>query len=419
MADREKKLLAYGVGGLIGLLLLFSIFRMVKGGIDAKKRTLSDRVVTLSKATQKNKLAKMDRTMVGEYQRKTLSSDNMEFAHLEFQHWLETQVEEAGLDKTRFNFQGMPRTKKTIKELSYLVTGTGDVKQIIAFLHGVQSGETLHRVRMLDLQKKKEGIQMSARIDAICMPPIKGANGKPVAKIPVGSVNPYRLPKTLEEYNEPIAMRNIFSPANEAPKFESLKQLTVELGSRLSERLEATDPEKHDLVFELDDSAPEWLDISKNGKLTGRPKEEGRFKFKVYCMDQGIPSKETVGELTVKVVPAKEPEPEREAPPEFDSSKLAFVTAIRKGGRDPRPHLCLHLRDKDEIQRLMEGDELKVGEWNGQVTEVDPDSNTAVLQMEDEEYELRLGYPLSEARRIERVPAKEQEDKEEMKLRDV
>lgn len=418
MSDRER-LLAYGVGGLVALLLLFSVFRMVKSGIDAKKRTLSSRAETLNKATQKNKLAKMDRTIVGEFQRKTLSSENMELAHLDFQHWLETQVESAGLDKTRFNFQGIPRTKKTIKELSYLVTGTGDVKQITDFLHRVESADTLHRIRMLDLQKKKDGIQMSARIDAVCMPMIKDGKGGEVAKATVGTVNPYKLPKTSEEYSEPIAMRNMFSPANGAPEFESLRPLTVELGSRLSERLEATDPEEHELVFELDEGAPEWIDISKNGKLSGRPKEEGRFKFKVYCMDRGIPSKETVGELTVKVIPAKKRESnEEEKPPEFDSSKLAFVTAIRQGGRDPRPHLCLHLRDKDEIQRLMEGDELKVGTWEGQVTEVDPDTNTAVLQTEDEEYELRLGYPLSEARKIERVPAKEQEE-DEKDLEDV
>jgi hypothetical protein len=215
--------------------------------------------------------------------------------------------------------------------------------------------------------------------------------------VAIGTANEAKLSMPLDGYNQ-IVTRNMFSPGNEAPRFKSLRTKTVSVGERLNLRLEATDPNDDELTFKLDSDAPDWLDISKSGRLSGKPEKEGRHTFKVFCTARGIPSKETVGELTIKVTPKKVEEKPKEE--EFDESKLAVLTAIVQGRLDPLPQMCMYMRSKDESQYLQEGDRLKVGKWRGKVSLVDPDTNTVLLQNDDGEFELRLGDALSDARRI-------------------
>ena len=285
-----------------------------------------------------------------------------------------------------------------MKELSYLVTGIGDINQVTEFLYRVHSGDTLHRVRTIDLQKHKDGIKLTARIDALSMPKIEGE------KVAVGTIDESKLTMGLEEYKEQLSMRNLFAPANQAPEFKSLRTQTVEVGKNLSHKLEATDPEQEGLTFELDDGAPAWIKISKSGKLSGRPKEVGEHEFKVYVMDGGIPSKESVADFKVRVIPERVVEaPERVERKGLDEAKLAVLTAIVQGANDPTPQMCMYLRDKDESQYLQEGDDIEVGDWRGEVLLVNPDNNTVRLQTEEGEYELRLGDALSEARLLTKV----------------
>lgn len=392
MSDREKTL-GLIVGTLVALLMLFGGYRMVQRGFDQKNGVLADRVSTLREKKAINMQRKRDQMLVAEYQRKSLH-DNPETAHLLFQHWLDEQVKEVGLREHRMNFDSIPRTKKTMKELSYLVSGIGDIKQITELLYRVHSADTLHRVRTVDLQQHKDGIKMTARIDAISMPKVQGD------KVPIGAVDEDKLALSLEEYNDKISTRNLFAPANRAPEFKSLKTQTVEVGKSMDYNVEAIDPEEHGLIFELDEGAPEWIEISKSGRLSGRPKEEGKHEFKVYVVDRGIPSKEAVGELTVRVVPAKVESADK-SDDEIDESKFAVLTAIVQGARDPLPQMCMSYRDKDESQYLQEGDKIKVGEWRAEVVAVDPSSNTVLLKNEDGEFELRLGDALSDARQLE------------------
>lgn len=391
MSDRER-LLAIVVGSLVAVFVLFGGYRIVKSGFDVKNNTLRNRGSRLTKAKDLNNRSKQAQLLVAKFQEKSLDAD-LQNAHLNFQHWLEKQVKDVGLKDHRVNFDSIPRTKHVMKELSYLVVGVGDIEQVTELLYRIHSANTLHRVRLLDLQQHKDGIKMSARIDALSMPNTK------VAKVEIGTISESKVPVSLDDYSEKIAMRNLFAPANEAPKLKSLRTQTVEVGSKFNYKVEATDPEDQGLVFELDDSAPDWMDISKSGKLSGRPKEEAEHTFKVYVADKGIPAKEDVGELTVKVVPQKIVE-EKVEEDEFDAAEFAFLTGIVRGTRDTKPKVLISLRDKDEIKYLVEGDDLKVGKWRGEVMEVNSKRNVMTIQTEDGDFELRLGRPLSQARKM-------------------
>lgn len=396
MSDRDR-LLGVVVGSVVVLMVLFGGYRMIKGGFDAKNETLAEQNQRLRQAKAANLQARRDEVLVTEYKRKSLSK-NPEAAHLAFQHWLEKQVKEVGLREHRFNFDNIPRTNKPVKELSYLVTGIGDINQVTEFLYRVHSVDTLHRVRNIDLQNHKDGIKMTARIDALSMPELKDGE-----KIAVGTVDESKLTLSLDEYKEKISVRNLFAPANQAPKFKSLRRQTVEVGKNLNHKIEATDPEEHGLIFELDDSAPAWLEISKSGKLSGRPKEVGEHEFKIYVKDKGIPSKESVADFKVRVIAERVAEEKPVERNEIDEAKFAVLTAIVQGANDPLPQMCMYLRDKDESLYLQEQDDIKVGDWRGEVVLVNPDNNTVRLKTEEGEYELRLGEALSEARLLTKV----------------
>lgn len=396
MSDREK-LLGYAVGGLLALFLLFGIYRMVDAGLDKKRAEILNLNTLLKAERNTNRAGQSDQQLVYEFQRRSLSS-NLESAHLEFVHWLEQQVKEVGLTKDSVNFDSIPRTKEQFKELSYTLTGVGDVKQITELLYRIQAAKTLHRIRTFDLVKQKDAnlLKVNVRVDALSMPDLPNNE----QKVAIGDVATDKMTMTLDGYRNLITGRNAFSPANQPPEFVSLRTQEVELGSRLSYSLKAEDPEEHELLFELGEDAPSSMNISKSGTLTWRPREEGEFEFKVYVTDSGIPAKEDVETLKVRVVPEREREPPEEEE-EFDESTVAVLTAIVQGARDPMPQMCVYNRGKDESLYLQQGDKIKIGKWSGEVLSVDPDRNVVRLSNDEGEFELRLGEALSDARLVD------------------
>ncbi len=396
MSDREK-LLGYAVGGLLALFLLFGIYRMVDAGLDKKRAEIRNLNTLLKAERNTNRAGQSDQQLVYEFQRRSLSS-NLESAHLEFVHWLEQQVKEVGLTKDSVNFDSIPRTKEQFKELSYTLTGVGDVKQITELLYRIQAAKTLHRIRTFDLVKQKDAnlLKVNVRVDALSMPDLPNNE----QKVAIGDVATDKMTMTLDGYRNLITGRNAFSPANQPPEFVSLRTQEVELGSRLSYSLKAEDPEEHELLFELGEDAPSSMNISKSGTLTWRPREEGEFEFKVYVTDSGIPAKEDVETLKVRVVPEREREPPEEEE-EFDESTVAVLTAIVQGARDPMPQMCVYNRGKDESLYLQQGDKIKIGKWSGEVLSVDPDRNVVRLSNDEGEFELRLGEALSDARLVD------------------
>ena len=391
MSDREK-LLGIIVGSLLAIFLMFGVYTMVNSSLKKKRNEIIGLNRKLKTEKNINLSALRDQQTVGEFHKRSLVAEPRD-AHLEFSGWLEQQVNEVGLQKDNVSFDNIPNTKEQFKELSYRISGLGDIRQVTQLLYRIHSADTLHRVRTVDLVKQKDSdlLKVNVRVDALSMYDMDN-----VTKTAVGTVDETKLAHSLVDYEDIITSRNMFSPANRAPKFASLGRQRVEVDKRWKFTVKATDPEEHNLTFQLDEDAPEGMNISESGELSWRPKEMGSYEFGVLVRDNGIPAQEKMATMKVRVIEQEKEEEKKEE--EFDDSKVAFLTAILQGSRDPAPRMCIHLRSKDETQYLEKGDKLKIGKWSGEIISIDADRNIVRLSTEDGEFELRLGEPLADAR---------------------
>ena len=399
MSDREK-LLGYAVGGLLVLFAVFGIYRMVQGGLNAKTNELRELSSTYNSEKKKKMLGNQAVGKVTNYRARSLPS-TLADAQREFSQWLNEQVDEVGLKNKVVRpqpFAPTGRKKAEYTELSYAVTGTGDIKQITRLLYKVQTIDKLHRIRSLNLVKAKEGtdLKLSMMVDALSMP---DDTKHPVERAPTGSVL-RSLPLSLEAYEEKIANRNLFSPGNQAPKFERVRRQEAEIGKRFTVNLEAKDPEDDKLTFRLADKYDDSpFKVSKSGRLSFTPDELGDVEVEVWVTDAGIPAKESKTVVKINVVPEKIVEKEKEE--DFDETKLTYFTAILQGKEDPLPQICLNYRSKDEIEYLAEGDDIEIGKWSGKILAIEVLRKVIRLETEDGQFELKLGRPFSDARKVD------------------
>ncbi len=90
-----------------------------------------------------------------------------------------------------------------------------------------------------------------------------------------------------------------------------------------------------------------------------------------------------------------EPPAEPVKPPGIDPSEHTFFTAAVAA--DSRPQAWLEIRTTGEKLRLHEGDPVKVGTVEGQVTKIDLDLRQLILEIDGKSCEVRLGETLHEA----------------------
>ena len=398
MSDREK-LLGYVVGGLLALFALFGIYRMVQGGLTAKKNELRELSSTYNTEKRKKMLGNQAVNKVTNYLARSLPGD-LAAAQLEFDQWLNDQVDEVGLRNKVVRPQPFSRggkNKPRFTELSYSVTGLGDIKQITQLLYKIQSIDKLHRIRSLNLVKAKEGtdLKLTMMVDTISMP---DDPKNPVERARTGTVL-RSLPLSLDAYEEKIANRNLFSPGNQAPKFERVRRQEAEIGKRFTLNLDAKDPEDDKLSFRLGDKYDDSpFKVSKSGRLSFTPDELGDVEVEVWVTDAGIPAKEDKAVVKIKVIPEKIVKEEKEE--EFDETKLTYFTAILQGKKDPLPQICLNYRSKDEIEYVAEGDDIEIGNWSGKILAIEVLRKVIRLETEDGQFELKLGRPISDARKV-------------------
>ena len=283
--------------------------------------------------------------------------------------------------------------------MTYTLTGEGDLTQITELTYLILAADTLHRIEQFAIRPgpKTGKLKIDMTIAALSMDNFLDS---PQPKTAIGEIVEAKLPKTLDEYQDIISVRNLFAPGNNSPKFENDTSKTVELGERLDWRMKAKDPDGHELEYKLVESPDDSAEM-KRGKLTWKPDELGEYEFKVEVRDDGVPAKTDVATLTVKVIPEKKRE-EKKKPEEFDDATQAIVTAILQGPRNPDPRIVFNVRTKDERILLVAGDKIDIGKWQGVVKAVDPAKAVALLESEDgKSYELEIGQALSDAQPIE------------------
>ena len=388
MSNREK-LLGLVVGVLLGVLVVYGVVRGVQNGLRSRQNKISSLTKKIQQEQERKLQATADAKEVLEFKRRSLDADP-DTAHLDFNHWLDGQAEEVGLKEKIVRYNGIRQNTGDFKELTYNLRGDGNLQQVTDLLYRIQAADTLHRIERFSLRQSSRSnlLALDLSVSALSMGDVEGQE-----KVAVGTISESKLNRSKADYEEAVVVRNIFAPANNAPRFGNLRPQTVELGRELELNLNATDADGHALSYSLLEAPDDDAEI-QGRRLFWKPSELGNYEMKLEVVDDGLPAKSDITTVSVRVVPQRE----REAPPPaFDAATVTRFSGV-VWPTDDVPRMWLIVQSEDQNLSLAAGDAINIGTWQGKVKSVDADKNRAVLEAEDgQAYELALGQNLSEA----------------------
>jgi hypothetical protein len=399
MSKREK-ILAAIVGGLMLLLIVgFSVRR-----VETSFRDRRNKVLALEKEVRDKqrtiRQGALDAARLHGYEKRALPS-NLETARAAYQTWVLDCVSKVDLDDPSV-VASTPRNNRDIySELSFTVTGQGDLRQLIELLHRFYSANHLHRIRRLHV-KRVEGskqLDLTLTIEALSLPTSLNTER-------LSSEQSKRLKQAdLAAYMRGITGRNLTGPPNNPPKFEPVEAQTAQQDRPFSLTLKAKDADRLDrLRYRLDGESIAGVSLDpKSGQLDWTPRKVGDYDIKVIVVDDGLPEKTDTQIVKVSV---KEATPTQVAPaqrPSFDKAKFVFVTATTESGG--RWQAWIHLRTEGKVLKLFAGERFKVGEIEVTVTRVSQREVELESQMLEKRWLVHLGQNLAEGHDV--APAKE------------
>jgi len=268
----------------------------------------------------------------------------------------------------------------------FKISGKTDARGWIELMHAFYTKDYLHRISEMTIRPAREGgLAVDLTIDAIGLR--AAAADAPDPK----SVSP--LVGNFQTYADAILNRNFFSGPNQAPAFSSPERLATDIDKPASLAINAEDPEKHSLRYELL-KAPEGLVMDeRSGSVNWEPAALGNYSLTVKVTDDGYPPMSTERTFEIAVVePPPPPEPTMPAPG-FDDSTQTVLTAIVQGGGDWTA--WMKVRTRGTTLKLRPGDQFEIGTLKGTVVEVT--SKFVVLEIDGKRFELRPAGVLSDA----------------------
>jgi len=283
-----------------------------------------------------------------------------------YQDWLLTELETAGLVKTKVAPQSMTHEKGLYAKQLYNVSAEGSLPQLVDFLHAFYSRDWLHRITVLSIVPTKDNhklLQIGMTLDAVSL-----VNAKDFVELDMRPSKRLAL-ASRDEYHQAIVNRNSFGPVNNPPKItiSGGASQNVFLGRTAEVTVKGTDPDPLDKVqYRLVDSdSPDAKLDPITGKLTWAPKAEGKYEFVVEGIDDGNPRKPSQQEKIVLNVTLQPPEDSKLA---FDDAKYTALVAVLD--LDGQGEVWLHRRAAEQIVKLHVGDEFEVGSIKGTVAEI-------------------------------------------------
>lgn len=386
--NQREKLLVYLVGGLIvavGLQFTLSGYRSGMQTRSNKLRNLEDKLL---EQQEQEFVGLQAETQIAEYRRRSLPSDPQR-AQAEYKEWLEKLVSESGLQNRVVDYVGEQGSNKLYRVYTFRIAGVGNIQRVSEFLAAFYQKNYLQRAKKLVLRPASEAGTLLVNIDVEA---IALADAAPDQSAP--SIPDPRVTGTADSLVDSIRNRNMFSPANQPPRYSGEKTLTASIDTDFSSRLRFDDPDKgHQVQVEVVGQLPPGLQFSR-GELIGRPKEKGEFDVKVRAWDDGLPSREIETTLVVKVgdPPPKPATPE--GPPPFDESQQAVLTGLVQSRG--QWSAWIRVRTQNKLLKLKVGDAFKVGTIEGTIVEVT--DRYAVFESEDQRYVLRHDRSLADAK---------------------
>ena len=357
MTQREKLLAA--VVGLLGLVIL--TFYTVSRVGDAYALRANKKLELEGAVRNQQRVIRFGRAAQREldgYLEKSLPADRP-LAEAQYVSWLLRQASQAGFAGVKVG----PTTARPHGDLywrtGFVVMGTGDLPQLIAFLHEFYSVDYLHRIERLSVKpiNNSKTLDLQINVHALSMNKSKNERLEPRAA--------ERLKyNEVEPYVEAIAHRNFFAPANKPPKFEGPTSQKGNPNRLVTFRSRVKDPEEDDLSYRLDGEPPEGATIdAKSGEFRWTPPELGDYEIDICVTDTGLPPKSATQTVKISVV---EPPPEKPRTG-FDPATQAKITGFTDAAESL---VWITVQTEGKVLMLKEGDRISVGTVKGVVQKI-------------------------------------------------
>lgn len=386
MSKRER-FLAIAVAVVIGLFVV----QYVVGKFN---KTLADKRAAIENARGKSE--DMDKEIItGKIAAKKLNEVAMrslpskkELAIAQYRDWLTQLGQDVDMKEI---YVSQPETPAATTQAyqAYNFTLRGDVRmdKVFDLMGKYYDKNFIHRVRNLKMDYK-EGQTYTVTLDSQAIAMSAASPEQEPSPDPSG-----RLAMPIEEYKTVILNRNPFAAPNNAPSIDN-KSVDVQVGSRLSHRLEHKDKEGHGASYKLvSTDLPEGLRLS-GSTLTGRFDEPGKHEVLVEVADDGWPSASREEKIVINVN-EKPPEVVEEKKPSFDVATQAFVTGMTKGREGKK--VWIRSRTDGKSFTLGEGDEFELGELKAKVLDINLDEDFAQLESNGIRWIVDMDMSLAEA----------------------
>ncbi len=390
MTKREKLL-----GALVGLLLLLAgVLYGAQGvvrSIDMRRASLRALESELQEKRQIVRLSQLAADRMQLYERRALPADVQKARSL-YQTWLLEAVTEIGFDEPNVNVVASTTSRELYHQLGFTLSGRGDLKQVVQFLHTFYEADYLHRIRRLHVKpvSRSRQLDVAVAIEALSLP--TALHEDQLSDFASG-----RLAfGDMQDYMTTILHRNMLGAANRPPRLASLSDRTATVGSTISFTLSAEESDPWDtLEFGLEGDLPGARLDRRSGQFSWRPQTPGRYEVDFVVTDDGWPplSHRRSMRITVEPPPAAPPPPPPPVarPPSFEEAQFAFVTAITESGG--RRQAWINLRTEAKTLKLHEGEEFQVGEIPVTIRQI----NQRSVEMEAPDLEKQFQVPLGQS----------------------
>ncbi len=367
MNQRERMLMIVVIA-LGGVAILFGAqmaYSTVTGWIQSGKgriTRLRDQLAEKQRIVRQTEAAKRK---IADWKARSLPEPNR--ARSLYRAWLHDRTEAAGLKGTDVTAAADKSERGLYTALSFTVTGTGNLQQIVDLLYDFYAVDHLHRISRLKIEPTKEQKQFSLTMTVEALSMAGAADADELANRPGQRLE---MPKR-EDYLTAILDRNLFGAPNQAPQLSGLGNERASTGVEFTATAQVTDADKidkHTFKLEKSDARDAYLDAS-SGALRWTPRRAGTYEFTISVTDDGIPAKMATDKLVVTVTDAPPPPP----PPRtlaFDEAKFTVLAAVIDNSGNKEIWLHVRPRDKGAVLKLGVGDTFEVGSVKGTVKSI-------------------------------------------------
>jgi len=402
MNQRERMIALIVGSALIVGLGLFAYMR-ISNSFEARQKQIKTLLKERSDRQKQIAVARKAQQRMKVYEEMALPA-NREFAASVYQSQLLSRIEDAGMVNVKITpSSGGSDRVAAFKQLTYTINCQGNLEQLVTLLHRFYSRNVLHRLRQLRVQPvaNTKNLNLFVIVDGLSLATASNETQLTTTKS-------LRLEHgSLENYLKVISERNLFAPANHAPKIASIGTQRGTLDKSLSFTLKASDPDASDEVqFRLaeDVDLPGATIDPKSGAFQWTPKEKGDFEVTFIAYDNGVPARSDKQVVKISVSDPPPPPPDPPKPPprlEFDHAKYTKLTAVieeraseRAGGKQ-RLQAWLLIQPSGETLRVYRGDSFTVGSLTATVSSID--ARSISLDRDGKRRVVSLGQALTDA----------------------